>query len=43
MEYWSTGILRPVGIGPRFRGVGGAFRAHSARAKPRAEALGYGL
>jgi hypothetical protein len=28
MEYWSTGALRPVGIAPRFRGAGGAFRAH---------------
>jgi hypothetical protein len=27
MEFWSTGVLRPVGIAPRFRGVGNAFRA----------------
>ena len=25
-EFWSTGVLRPVGIAPRVRGVGGAFR-----------------
>jgi len=27
MEFWSTGVLRIVGIAPRVRGVGGAFRA----------------
>jgi hypothetical protein len=27
MEFWSTGVLRTVGIAPRIRGVGGAFRA----------------
>jgi hypothetical protein len=26
-EFWSTGVLRIVGIAPRVRGVGGAFRA----------------
>jgi hypothetical protein len=25
MEFWSTGVSRPVGIAPRFRGVGNAF------------------
>jgi hypothetical protein len=25
MEFWSTGVLRPVGIAPRFREVGDAF------------------
>jgi hypothetical protein len=43
MEYWSTGVLRPVGIVPRFRGVGGAFRTAHLLAQPRAEALGYGV
>jgi hypothetical protein len=28
MEFWSTGVLRIVGIAPRVRGVGGAFQAH---------------
>jgi hypothetical protein len=27
MEFWSTGVLRTVGIAPRMRGVGTAFRA----------------
>jgi hypothetical protein len=27
MEFWSTGVLRIVGIAPRVRGVGSAFRA----------------
>jgi hypothetical protein len=27
MEFWSTGVLRIVGIAPRVRGVGGAFSA----------------
>jgi hypothetical protein len=34
MEFWSTGVLRPVGIAPRFRGVGGAFRAVQLLALP---------
>jgi len=31
MEFWSTGVLRIVGIAPRVRGVGRAFkgRVHS--------------
>ena len=41
MEFWSTGVLRTVGIAPRVRGVGGAFRAAHFLASPRAEALGY--
>jgi len=28
MEFWSTGVLRIVGIAPRGRRVGSAFRAH---------------
>jgi hypothetical protein len=28
MEYWSVGVLRQLGIAPRIRGVGSAFRAH---------------
>jgi hypothetical protein len=27
MEYWSVGVLRQLGIAPRLRGVGSAFRA----------------
>ena len=27
MEFWSTGVLRIVGIAPRVRGVGSAFKA----------------
>jgi hypothetical protein len=46
MEFWSTGVLRIVGIAPRVRGVGSAFRAAplgfpypglKPRLKPRAE------
>jgi hypothetical protein len=29
IEYWSVGVLRQLGIAPRVRGVGNAFRAHS--------------
>ena len=36
MEFWSTGVLRIVGIAPRVRGVGGAFRAILGIAQPRA-------
>ena len=47
MEFWSTGVLRPVGIAPRVRGVGGAFQGDLVACLPRAEALaealGYGL
>jgi hypothetical protein len=38
MEFWSTGVLRIVGIAPRVRGVGSAFRATLLLASPRAEA-----
>jgi hypothetical protein len=27
MEYWSSGVLRQLGVAPRVRGVGSAFRA----------------
>jgi hypothetical protein len=40
MEFWRTGVLRTVGIAPRMRGVGGAFRACFGCELPRAEALG---
>jgi hypothetical protein len=43
MEYWSVGVLRQLGIAPRVRGVGNAFRAYLACELPRAQALGYGL
>jgi hypothetical protein len=44
MEYWSIGVLRQLGIAPRVRGVGSAFRADSRYElnpglKPRAESL----
>jgi hypothetical protein len=43
MEFWSTGVLRTVGIAPRMRGVGTAFRACFWCDLPRAEALGCDL
>jgi hypothetical protein len=44
MEFWSTGVLRIVGIAPRGRGVGSAFRARrwetpNPELKPWAESL----
>jgi hypothetical protein len=43
MEFWSTGVLCPVGIAPRFRGVGSALRAQSWEGLPRAKIQGYSL
>ena len=31
MEFWSTGVLRPVGTAPRDREVGATFRARPTR------------
>jgi hypothetical protein len=42
-EFWSTGVLRPVGTAPRDGEVGECFQGDFICCLPRAEALGYDL